>query len=180
MTDMTTEQGFELFVKALSGNNFSKETIRAYKADIKQFIEYLQTSRVDWNNPVRISRIDIVEFMNYLNTYSRSGTTRVRKLASIRHFLSFLKENSVIAGNPAETIKRAKKEEKEPAVLYKNEYKAILFVAQDNPRDFAILTTFLQTGIREGELTHMKLEDVDLEHGELSIRQGKGKKDRTI
>lgn len=40
------------------------------------------------------------------------------KLASIRHFLSFLKENSVIAGDPAETIKRAKKEEKESAVLY--------------------------------------------------------------
>src|SRR4051794_32551246 len=180
MTDITTEQGFELFIKALSGNNFSKETIRVYKADLKQFIEYLHTCRVDWNNPIRISRIDIVEFMNYLNTYSRSGTTRARKLASIRHYLGFLKENDVIAGNAAETIKRAKKEEKEPAVLYKNEYKAVLFEAQENPRDFAILTTFLQTGIREGELTHLKLADVDLENGELTIRQGKGKKDRTI
>jgi site-specific recombinase XerD len=56
----------------------------------------------------------------------------------------------------------------------------VLFEAQDNPRDFAILTTFLQTGIRESELTHLKLADVDLEHGELTARQGKGKKDRTI
>jgi site-specific recombinase XerD len=118
--------------------------------------------------------------MNHLHTVSRSGTTRARKLASIRHFLGFLKENDVIAGNPAETIKRAKKEEKEPAVLYKNEYKAILFEAQDNPRNFAILMMFLQTGIRESELTHLKLEDIDLEHGELTVRQGKGKKDRSI
>src|SRR3954465_13112756 len=95
MTGMTTEHGFELFIKALSGNNFSKETIRAYRSDLTQFIEYLETSRVDWNNPVRISRIDIVEFMNYLNTVARSGTTRARKLASIRHFLGFLKENRV-------------------------------------------------------------------------------------
>ena len=75
---MTTEQGFALFIKALSGNNFSKETIRAYTADLNQFVEYLQSNRVDWNNPVRISRIDIVEFMNHLNTYSRSGTTRAK------------------------------------------------------------------------------------------------------
>ena len=101
---MTTQQGFKLFIKALSGNNFSKETLRAYTADLKQFIEYLNSNRIDWNNPVRISRIDIVEFMNHLNTYARSGTTRARKLASIRHFLGFLKENSVLAGNPAETI----------------------------------------------------------------------------
>jgi site-specific recombinase XerD len=109
---MTMEQGFELFLKALSGNNFSKETIRAYTADLKQFLEYLESNRVDWNNPLWISRIDIVEFMNHLSTASRSGTTRARKLASIRHFLGFLKENNVIAGNPAETIKRAKKEER--------------------------------------------------------------------
>jgi site-specific recombinase XerD len=104
MTVMTTEQGFELFLKALTGNNFSKETVRAYRSDLQQFIEYLQTCRVDWNNPVRISRVDIVEFMNHLHTVSRSGTTRARKLASIRHFLSFLKENDVIAGNPAEKM----------------------------------------------------------------------------
>ena len=44
--------------------------------------------------------------------------TRIPKKPPIRHFLKFLKENSVIAGNPAETITRARKEEKDPAVLF--------------------------------------------------------------
>jgi hypothetical protein len=43
MLDMTLEQGQDVFLKALSGNNFSHESIRAYNADITQFIEFLGT-----------------------------------------------------------------------------------------------------------------------------------------
>jgi hypothetical protein len=60
MLDMTLEQGHHVFLKALDGNNFSTESIRAYSADITQFIDFLQSIRVDWNNPQKITRIDIV------------------------------------------------------------------------------------------------------------------------
>jgi integrase/recombinase XerC len=180
MLTMTLEQGQHLFLKALTGNNFSGESIRAYSADLTQFVDFLKTVRVDWNNPQKITRLDIVEFMNRLSGMKRTGTTRARKLASIRHFLKFLKENDVIAGNPAETITRARKEEKDPAVLFKNEYKALLFEAQRNRRDYAILMTFLKSGIRESELAALQLDDVDFVNNELTVREGKGKKDRTI
>ena len=91
MLDMTLEQGQQVFLKALSGNNFSMESVRAYSADITQFIAFLQSIRVDWNNPKKLERLDIVEFMNRLAGLKRSGTTRARKLASLRHFLKFLK-----------------------------------------------------------------------------------------
>jgi site-specific recombinase XerD len=134
MLDMMLEQGHDIFLKALAGNNFSQESIRAYNADITQFVDFLKSFRVDWNNPKKIERLDIVDFMNRLAGLRRTGTTRARKLASIRHFLKFLKENDVIAGNPAETVTRARKEEKDPTVLFKNEYKALLFEAQGNSR----------------------------------------------
>jgi site-specific recombinase XerD len=118
MLNMTLEQGQQVFLKALAGNNFSSESIRAYNADVMQFVEFLKSVRVDWNNPQKITRIDIVEFMHKLAGLRRTGTTRARKLASIRHFLKFLMENDVIAGNPAETITRARKEEKDPTVLF--------------------------------------------------------------
>src|SRR6267143_5109642 len=180
MLDMTLEQGQQIFLKALTGNNFSTESIRAYSADITQFLEFLKSVRVDWNNPKKIERLDIVEFMNRLSGLRRTGTTRARKLASIRHFLKFLKDNDIIAGNPAETIPRARKEEKDPAVLFKNEYKALLFEAQGNTRDYAILLTFLKSGIRESELAALGIEDIDFVHDELIVREGKGKKERTI
>jgi site-specific recombinase XerD len=180
MIDMTLEQGQQIFLKALAGNNFSLQSVRAYSADITQFLEFLKSGRVDWNNPKKLQRLDIVEFMNWLAGIKRTGTTRARKMASIRHFLKFLKENDVIAGNPAETIPRVRKEEKDPAVLFKNEYKALLFEAQGNRRDYAILLTFLKSGIRESELAALQIDDVDFLHNELRVREGKGKKERTI
>jgi integrase len=66
------------------------------------------------------------------------------------------------------------------AVLFRNEYKALLFEAQGNSRDYAILLTFLKTGIRESELAALELDDIDFPHDELTVREGKGKKERKI
>jgi len=180
MLDMTLQQGQQVFLNAIAGNNFSMESVRAYSTDITQFIEFIQSIRVDWNNPKKLERLDIVGFMNRLAGLRRTGTTGARKLASLRHFLKFLKENDIIAGNPAETVIRARKEEKDPTVLFKNEYKALLFEAQGNSRDYAILLTFLKSGIRESELAALEIEDIDLVHDTLRVREGKGKKERTI
>ena len=59
MLDMTLEQGHDIFLKALAGNNFSTQSIRAYSADITQFVDFLKSLRVDWNNPKKIERLDI-------------------------------------------------------------------------------------------------------------------------
>src|SRR4030095_16023156 len=99
MLDMTLEQGQQVFLNALAGNNFSGESVRAYSADISQFIDFLKSTRVVWNNPKKLERLDIVGFMNRLAGLRRSGTTRARKLAFIPAFLKFLKENRGIARN---------------------------------------------------------------------------------
>jgi integrase len=43
-----------------------------------------------------------------------------------------------------------------------------------------IIETFLQTGLRSGELCGLKLDDVDLENQEMKVYLGKGRKNRTI
>jgi integrase/recombinase XerC len=180
MYQLTTTEARALFEKALAGNNYSEATIRAYTDDLGQFIQWVKETRVDWDSPTHFTRIDIVEFLSHLAAKKTTGVTRVRKLAAIRNFLTFLKENSIISGNPAETVKGPLREEKEPPILQQNEYKALLFEASKNIRDYAIMQVFLQTGLRVSELVHMTLSDVDLENKTLLVRQGKGKKDRTI
>jgi integrase/recombinase XerD len=135
---------------------------------------------VDWDNPTRFSRADIEGFMQFLAGQGMSGVTRVRKLAAIRKFFAFMEENDIIHDNPAHTVKGARREEKEPHILYKEQYKALLYEASDNIRDYAIIQTFLQTGIRLSELVNLRVDDADLEHRLLTVRQGKGKKDRQI
>jgi integrase/recombinase XerC len=180
MVDMTTTQSLQMFLRALQGQNYSPKTLRAYGDDLTQFLAWVQKNRVDWDNPTRLTRADIEGFMQYLASQRMSGVTRVRKLAAIRKIFAFMAENKILAGNPANTVKGAKREEKEPNILYKEQYKALLYEASDHIRDYAIIQTFLQTGIRLSELVSLKLDDVDFEHRILTIRQGKGKKDRQI
>src|SRR5687767_6104832 len=100
MMTMTTTQSLQLFVRALQGQNFSPKTVRAYGDDLTQFLAFVEKNRVDWDIPVRFSRGDIEGFMQYLAGNRLTGVTRVRKLASIRKFFTFLEENRVLAANP--------------------------------------------------------------------------------
>jgi integrase/recombinase XerC len=177
---MTTTQSLELFLRALQGQNYSPKTLRAYGDDLQQFLAWVEKNRVDWDSPTRFSRGDIEGFMQYLAAQRMTGVTRVRKLAAIRKFFTFLEENSILAANPAHTVKGARREEKEPNILYKEQYKALLYEASDNIRDYAIIQTFLQTGVRLSELANLRVDEVDFEHRILTVRQGKGKKDRQI
>jgi integrase/recombinase XerC len=177
---ITTIQAVELFTKALTGNNYSPMTIQAYTTDLEQFVAWVRGERVDWDYPARFNRMDIVEFLNHLASRKLFGVTRFRKIVSIRKFFTFMHENGYLAGNPANTVKGPIKEHKDPPILYRNEYKALLYEAQGNPRDYAILQTFLQTGIRVSELASLRIEDIDFENKLLTVRQGKGRVDRTI
>src|SRR5207237_10011478 len=109
----------------------------------------------------RISRKDIAEFINYHATRKATAATRQRKLATIRGFLKFLKENQIIFGNPADTIEGAIREERDPAILLKTEYKALLQVAGGNSRDLAIVMLFLQTGRRVCVVVTFKFYVID-------------------
>ena len=178
--EISTTHAKELFVKALQGRNFSPKTVRAYGDDLGQFTTWLETVRVDWDNPRRLGKTDIEAFLHHLSELNLTGVSRARKLAAIRKFFVFLKENGILPTNPAASVKDARREEKEPGILYKEQYKALLYEASDDPRDYAIIMTFLQTGIRLSELATLKLEDIDFENRLLTVRQGKGRKDRQI
>src|SRR5439155_23435927 len=153
----TTTESIALYKQTLQGNNYSPQSIKPYLGDLAQSIERLKTRRVDWDIPYRIQRIDIVELINHLAGQKATAVTRKRKLAAIRGFLTFLKDNQIIFGNPADTIEGPIREERDPAILLKTEYKALLQVAGGNTRDFAIVVLFLQTGLRVSELVNLTL-----------------------
>src|SRR4029450_12867086 len=176
----TTTQCLALFEETLKGKNYAPESIKAYIGDLTQFLGWLQTRRVDFDIPYRLTRMDIVAFINHLAAQKATSGTRQRTLASIRGFLKFLKDNQIIYGNPADTIEGPLREERDPAILLKTEYKALLQVAGGNKRDFAIVMLFLQTGLRVSELVNLKIQDVDFTSREITVRQGKGRKDRVV
>src|SRR5262245_30494153 len=156
-----------------------KHLLRLY-SNRKSRRELLSTSEASWATtksvgmwdiPYRIQRIDIVEFINHLAGKKASAVTRKRKLAAIRAFLKFCKDNQIIYGNPADTIEGPIREERDPAILLKTEYKALLQVAGGNTRDLAMVMLFLQTGLRVSELVKLTLMDIDFISHEITVRQ---------
>src|SRR3954468_7903825 len=90
----------------------------------------------------------------------------IAKAKNISHLFSMAYVDSgnrwIIYGNPADTIEGPIREERDPSILLKTEYKALLQVAGGNTRDLAIVMLFLQSGLRVSELVKLKLQDVDL------------------
>jgi site-specific recombinase XerD len=114
MMHMTTTQSLQLFLRALQGQNYSPKTVRAYGDDLTQFLAWVEKNRVDWDTPTHFARADIEGFMQYLAAQRMTGVTRVRKLAAIRKLFTFLEENSILAANPAHTVKGPDARRKSP------------------------------------------------------------------
>jgi site-specific recombinase XerD len=73
METTTTTQSIELFITALVGQNYSPKTLRAYRDDLKQFMQWVGENRVDWDNPRRFTRADVEGFMSYLAGQNMTG-----------------------------------------------------------------------------------------------------------
>ena len=49
-----------------------------------------------------------------------------------------------------------------------------------NPQHMVLIKVLIFTGLRNAELAHVRLQDVDLDHCQIRVVQGKGGKDRTV
>src|SRR5437764_1970305 len=167
------------FLQELEGVNKSQLTLTAYKTDLLQFFTWLSENDVTVTIPGQVTRGHVNEYLAYLSSLGRSGVTRARKLAALKSFFTYMKDEHIIAVSPADTIHMPNKERKKKVVLRTDEYSRMLSEAGGNPRDFSILQLFLQTGIRVSELIATLLEEADISTRVLKV-DGKGNKEREI
>ena len=170
----------EAFLRSLPGKNRSPATIKAYRSDLAQFIAWLVENNVTVVHPAKVSRADVQAYLTELAHQGLTGVSRARKLAAIREYFRFLELHEVIPHSPASNIDGPRREQKTRTYLKPEEYSGLLSLAGANPRDYAILQVFLQTGVRVSELVHLTVADIDLAGHTLTVRGGKGMADRTI
>ena len=101
-----------------------------------------------------------------------------RKLAAIRTFFRFLARERLVSTNPAAGIRAPKREKPLPRALTVDEIDRFF---SRNPemrtRDQAIFELLYSSGLRVGELTGLRVQDVDLRNGWVRVK-GKGNKER--
>ncbi len=182
------EQALGRFARSyLAGRNLARRTRVEYLADLHDAIAFLLKRNVTRTN--RVSQGDLEAYLAELDHRGLKGSSRRRKATSLRVFFRFLHQQGHLGLSPAEQVIPPAKESSPPRFLTHPEYQRLLAAARHHPRDLAILELFLQTGIRRLELLNLLLIDVELPAklprgeraaGALTVRSGKGRKDRTV
>ncbi len=159
----------------------SKNTIDAYSHGLNRFLNYLQAK--GRKEVGEISKLDIREFLLSLKKKGLSSKTLARNLVSIRVFLRFLAEESLLSINPSEEIESPKIAKTLPEILSLKEVEALL--EQPEPqipqgmRDRAMLEMLYATGMRVSELIRLQVNHLHLEAGYVLL-YGKGSKERIV
>src|SRR5437763_12225698 len=176
---MTLEKGLAAFLDALLGKNRSKGTLRAYRTDVLQFIAFLKGNNVAITGVADVGKVDVLEYLAALARKGLTGVARARKVSAIREYFRFLEGVGAIERTPTAGIDTPKREKHTRQFIRSDEYTKMLSLAGGNPRDYAILQVFLQTGIRVSELASLAVGDVDFIKPAVRVR-GKGNQEREI
>ena len=174
--------GFLQFLKL--GKNASSHTVRAYRADLAQFLGYVETNKELGPAALhRVERAHVRAFMTDLQQGDYKRTSLARKLASLRAFSRWAQRQGYMQTDPTIGVVAIKQEERLVEFLRVREVEALLESPDagtpDGMRDRALMELLYASGMRAGEAHGLDVQDMDLDESEIRIRHGKGDKERT-
>lgn len=164
----------------------SRETIRSYQSDLRQFVSFLTTftgAQSNLLNPSAIDSLTIRSYLRWLDEKKEKKSSLARKLATLKSFYRFLTKEGLTELNPAAQVRSPRQGTRLPKVLTKDDASVLMEVPEGNRlnacRDRAILETLYSTGARVSELVGLNWDDIDMNTGVVRL-QGKGKKERIV
>jgi len=160
----------------------SEHTIVAYENDLKQFVSFLGSSRLDVlvNVKPKMIRNWVVE----LHDLGMSARSIHRKISALKTFYKHLQIQGLAGNNPAHVVNLPKIPRKLPVFVKESSMERLLDEidygdSYEGIRNKLILELFYGTGMRLSELVQLRSKDVDLK-GRLIKVQGKRNKERLI
>lgn len=173
----------------LESRDYSVDGLWTRRADLEEFCAWCSARGID--RPPDLNRTVIDLYQHFISQRPKadgdplSPQTQGKKLLAIAKYCRWLVRERLILYDPAAELELPRRQIRLPqAVLTIEEIERILAVPEISTplglRNRAILETFYATAIRRSELLHLELGDLQLQRGVISIRQGKGKKDRFV
>ena len=185
---------FITYMEAIRGK--SKTTVKEYYFDLRTFPRFMKVLRklnkmddfeiitiddvtIDFIKTITLH--DLYEFLAYTSSERlHNANSRARKVAALRSFFKYLNVKAkLIPDNPAKDLDSPKIPKSLPKYLTLTESRDLLshIDGHDKLRDYAIITLFLNCGMRLSELAAINLKDI--RDGKLTVI-GKGNKERVI
>ena len=156
----------------------SKNTLSAYRSDLKIFSQWLnETSLIEVNKKL------IQDYFLYRQSNKISSSTQSRVLTCLHSFYQFLLDNNLINTDPTEQLSYPKLEKKLPVFLNIQEVEKLLEAPNSSSlfgqRDRAMLELLYSCGLRVSELINLSYHNINIKEEFIRIH-GKGNKERIL
>ena len=178
------------FEEHLARSALASTTIVNYLADLRTFARWHTGVKGAASSLLKLTPDDIREYRRHMQTNEGWAPATInRRLQAVRKFYSFAMETGLTDSNPASGVQLVPRPgPNRPRALAPGEVTSLLQAVQGGrpslvKRDYAIVQLLLQTGIKLGELTRLRLSDVQLRgNGEslLIVGEGDGNRRRRV
>ncbi|MEI7813864.1 MAG: site-specific tyrosine recombinase [Coriobacteriia bacterium] len=158
----------------------SPQTIRAYSADLKRYLEWSERTGVD---PITLTHRQMRLYLGEMDQAGYARRTIARRLSAVRSLFAYLVAEGLVASDPSSVLATPKIPSRLPNVIPDQALRALLEAPDPTTpaglRDRAVLEVLYATGARVSEVADLTISDLDLGQGQIRL-YGKGAKERIV
>jgi len=173
-------KGFENYLRL--ERSLSKNSIAAYKQDIKKFGDYLDEN-LPQSDIKSLGYDDLAGFVHHIARSGYEPVSQARMVSGLKTFYKYLILEGLVPENPADLLEGPKIARKLPDTLTKDEVKSILesidLSKPEGTRNRAILETLYSCGLRVSELVGLQISNIYPKEEIIRVI-GKGDKERLV
>jgi integron integrase len=158
--------------RALRARHYSHRTEQAYCRWVRRYVRYHGLRR-----PADLAEPEINAFVTHLAVAEHvSASTQIQALSALLFLYRRVLHREV---GELQDLVRARRPPRLPVVLSREEVRAVLHeLDREDPQSWLIASLLYGAGLRLNECLRLRVLDLDLARGELTVRSGKGGKDR--
>lgn len=179
----------EKFEAHLTSSALAPATVANYMADLRAFLRWSEKTVGSACSPLYRDRTDIEAFCKYLQeTKGQASSTINRRIQALRKFYSLATAEGWMEDNPAEQVSLLKENVSgRSRSLTPDDVSRLLSAVRQSSsrranRDWVVVQLLLKAGLKLGELTELRLTDVQLDvgHPHLVVRGKDGDPGRRV
>lgn len=147
---------------------YSQNTIAAYRNDLGQFFQFVQTHRsqpAHWGN---VAEEIVDDYVDNMRDQQYASSSIARKVAAVKSFFHFLFARNSVQQDPTTNLESPKVKKRKPQTLTTAEVERLLQAPREKKtpkylRDAALLGVLYATGMRVTEVVSLTVSELSLE-----------------
>ncbi len=166
LANISNQHPLRSLAQELVIRGFSRRTIKGYLAYNQSFLNFIGKSAKEVNQQ------DLKDYLLYLKGRKYSNTSLNNVISALKFYYQQILKRKLFFN-----IQRPRREKFLPVVLSKEEIYALL-AAIVNSKHKLIISLAYSAGLRVSEVVNLKIKDIDFPSSSITVRGGKGNKDR--